>query len=361
MGLTYRFALFILLALQTGTGSAWTVQSRSPLFQFSQWEEIEITPLASAGKPWRLCALYPHIKDSYWLSVNYGMVDQAKSLNIHLRVAEAGGYHRLERQWQQVEACLAWQADAILLGTVSYEEISKRLRATDNHPPLFGLVNDLDKRDLVARVGVSWYQMGYKTGAFLAERHPKGSPPVKIAWFPGPQKLEMQSRVGDGLLDGLQSGSAHEVITAGYGDNDRNVQRTLLQKLLETHPDVDYIVGGAVLAEVAINELGKWKPERRPQIVSHYYSHGMYRALLRGKVLMANTDQMVLQGRLAVDQAVRYLEGLPFEKDIGPAILSLTPNSLHKEIQNFSLSPAGFHPTYLTKPDLPPQLQQGTD
>ncbi len=357
MGIVRQIVLFIVLVSLSGICVAWTVQSRQPLFQFSQWEEITITPLKSVSKPWRLCTLYPHIKDSYWLSVNYGMVDQSEQLGIHLRVAEAGGYHRLERQWRQVEECLAWQADAILLGTVAYNEISDRLSATGNRIPLFGLVNDLSKKELVARVGVSWYQMGYMVGAFLAERHPKGSIPVKIAWFPGPSKLEIQSKVGQGILYALQSGSVSELITAGYGDNDREVQRTLLQELLDEQRDLDYIVGGAVLAEVAVNELKNRKLERQPKIVSHYYSHGMYRALLRGKVLMANTDQMVLHGRLAVDQAVRYLEGLPIEKDIGPAILSLTSGTLDGKVKQDSLSPAGFRPTYLVGPDIPVQTQ----
>ncbi len=59
---------------------------------------------------------------------------------------------------------------------------------------------------------------------------------------------------------------------------------------------------------------------------------------------------MVLHGRLAVDQAVRYLEALPFERDIGPDILSLTGDRLDEEVKRDSLSPAGFRPTYLVKP-----------
>lgn len=351
MGIARYLALSVSLTLLTGTCAAWTVQSRQPPFQFTQWEEKNIIPLDSVSKPWRLCTLYPHIKDSYWLSVNYGMVDQAAKLGIRLRVAEAGGYHRLERQWKQLEECIEWRADAILLGTVAYDEITNRLKTTRRDTPLFGLVNDLAKEDLVARVGVSWYQMGYGVGAFLAKKHPKGSSPVKIAWFPGPAKLEMQSKVGQGILDALQESSAKEVIMAGSGDNDRNIQRALLQELLDKHRNLDYISGGAVLAEVAVNELKKRELEKPPRIISHYYSHGIYRALLRDKVLMANTDQMVLQGRLAVDQAVRYLEKLPFERDIGPSILSLTSESLNQDVNRDSLSPAGFHPIYLVEPN----------
>ena len=66
----------------------------------------------------KLCAIYPHLKDSYWLSVNYGMVSEAKRNNINLRVLESGGYPNLEKQQQQLSLCKNWGADAILLGTV---------------------------------------------------------------------------------------------------------------------------------------------------------------------------------------------------------------------------------------------------
>ncbi|WP_133297468.1 TMAO reductase system periplasmic protein TorT [Motiliproteus coralliicola] len=348
----YRFGLvtIILTVMMASTVQAWTVQSRQPLFQFEQWQQAQIEPISTASRPWRLCALYPHIKDSYWLSVNYGMVDQAQRLGVQLKAAEAGGYHHLERQWQQLQACLDWPADAILLGTVAYQELNSRLQQLDSEVPLFGVVNDLSRDGLTGRVGVSWYQMGFKVGRFLAERHPAGSAPVKVAWFPGPKRLEAKSEVGSGIRDGLAGSAVSEVITAGYGDNDRDVQRALLQQLLDQHQDLDYIVGGAVLVEIAINELKHRQLDKPPQLISHYYSHGMYRALLRGKVLMANTDQMVLHGRLAIDQAVRFLEGQPFERDIGPEIISLTRDRLSPQIKQDSLSPASFMPTYRVEP-----------
>ena len=48
-------------------------------------------PLRKATKKWRICASYPHLKDSYWLSVNYGMVLEAERLGVALEVVEAAG------------------------------------------------------------------------------------------------------------------------------------------------------------------------------------------------------------------------------------------------------------------------------
>ncbi|NMU84781.1 TMAO reductase system protein TorT, partial [Vibrio parahaemolyticus] len=53
----------------------------------------------------KICAIYPHLKDSYWLSVNYGMVSEAKREGVELRVLEAGGYPNKTRQEQQLALC----------------------------------------------------------------------------------------------------------------------------------------------------------------------------------------------------------------------------------------------------------------
>jgi len=34
----------------------------------------------------KICAVYPHLKDSYWLSINFGMTEQAKQRTIELKV-----------------------------------------------------------------------------------------------------------------------------------------------------------------------------------------------------------------------------------------------------------------------------------
>ena len=35
---------------------------------------VEYTPLEKASKPWKICVSFPHMKDAYWLGVDYGVV-----------------------------------------------------------------------------------------------------------------------------------------------------------------------------------------------------------------------------------------------------------------------------------------------
>jgi protein TorT len=44
-------------------------------------------------------------------------------------------------------------------------------------------------------------------------------------------------------------------------------------------------------------------------VLSTYFTPGVYRGIVRGKIMAAPTDSPVLQGRLSVDQAVELLEG----------------------------------------------------
>ncbi|MGY3941741.1 TMAO reductase system periplasmic protein TorT [Aeromonas tecta] len=299
------------------------------------------TPLP---RPLTLCVLYPHLRDAYWLSVNQGMVEEAKRLGATLRIHEAGGYGALTEQRQQLRQCVSEGSDAILLGAVSYDGLAKAIKQVPL--PVFGLVNDLAPGLAIAQVGVPWQQMGWRIGHWLAERHPAGSPPVSVALFPGPDSGSGTALVESGFKDAIR-GSAIKLVITMRGDNSREIQRTLVQQSLARHPDLDYLVGGAIAAEVAVNELAQHNASH-PQVLSTYFSHGVQRGLLRGKILAANSDQMREQGRLAVAQAVCLLQQPAATEQqcprvMGPPILTLTaPLS---DPTN-SLSEGSFRPIY---------------
>ena len=275
-----------------------------------QATEFQYQPLDHASKPWKLCAVYPHLKDSYWLSINYGMVEHAKALGIELKVMEAGGYPNLDKQKNQLRDCREWQADAIILGTVDSQAYDNILTELTGDIPVFATINHLDtaapdsEKNVIARVGVDWYNMGYRTGEFLAKRHPKGSGKVNIALLPGPQKRGGTKPVVQGFYEATRN-SDITITETLWADNSKELQRNLIQRLLASGQHYDYIVGGAVAAEVAISELRAKQLGQQTQIVSTYLSHGVYRGLLRGKILFAPTDKMAAQAMLSVDQRRR--------------------------------------------------------
>ncbi|MFN4143344.1 TMAO reductase system periplasmic protein TorT [Aestuariivirga sp.] len=338
---------FLLLAAQVRACAAetWALESWTPPFDYQGASSaISYEPLVAAQKPWRICASYPHLKDSYWLSVNYGMVEHARRLGIRLEIVEAGGYPNLERQKAQIAGC-AKAADALIVGTVSYRGLTPLLADLSRRMPVIAAVNDIDSEGITAKAGVSWVSMGEAIGRYFAALHPQGSDTVEVAWFPGPKGAGWVGFVEEGFRRGMERSSA-EIVAVKWGDTGFEAQLLLLEEVLEEHPGIDYIIGSAVTADAAVSLLRAKSLTGRISILADYFTHGTYRAIRRGKVIAAPTDSPVLQGRLAIDQAVRALEGSLEVRHAGPAIHIIDEKNVGARSMEESLAPAWFKPTF---------------
>lgn len=338
-------ALLLLASGAEARADRWVLDSWGPSLDYRGTNtEISYLPLEKAQKSWRICASYPHLKDSYWLSVNYGMVEHARLLGIQLEIVEAGGYPNLEKQKSQIEACTR-SADALIVGTVSYDGLTPLLRPISQRMPVIAAVNDIESTGITAKSGVSWISMGAAIGNYFSGRHPKGSPAVTVAWFPGPEGAGWVQFVEEGFRRTIAA-SAADIVAVKWGDTGFEAQLQLLEEVLEEHPSIDYIIGSAVTADAAVSLLRAKKLTGRVGVLASYFTHGTYRAIKRGKVLAAPTDSPVLQGRLAVDQAVRALEGSLTVRHAGPAITIVDGNSIGSISIGESLAPAWFKPSF---------------
>lgn len=339
-----------LLAI-TGSGIAdtgdevWRLESWQPAFDYSiPPHQIDYRPVAKAAKPWRICAAYPHLKDSYWTSVNYGMVEQARATGVRLTVVEAGGYPNLDRQIEQIRTCSA-DADALIVGTVSYDELTPHIQEIARRIPIIAAVNDIENAGIAAKSGVSWEEMGRSVGNYLARHHPAGSKPVKIAWFPGPKGAGWVKFVEAGFLSALKESSA-QIAAVKWGDTGFEIQLLLIEEVLEEHPDIDYIVGSAPTADAAVSILRAQGRENQVKILADYFTHGTFRAIHRGKIAAAPTDSPPLQGRIAVDQAIRAIEGTLVHRHVGPRVEMIDQDSIGSLESENTLAPAWFKPTF---------------
>ena len=76
-------------------------------------------PLDKARKKWRVRVFIPHLKDAYWLGVNYGLIGEARRLGIRLAIYEAGGYGQLDVQRRQIEDSLKEKPDGLIIGAIT--------------------------------------------------------------------------------------------------------------------------------------------------------------------------------------------------------------------------------------------------
>ena len=138
--------------------------------------------------------------------------------------------------------------------------------------------------------------------------------------------------------------------TVRHGDTGRSIQRQLVEEVLDAHPQLDYLVGNAPMAEAAVAEVRRRQRADSVGIVASYVTPGVHSGMVRGRILASVTDFPVLQGRMAVRQALRALEGLALEPYIGPRVELVDAERLKQYPIDWMLPPAGFVPVYEVRP-----------
>jgi len=323
------------------------VQQWDPPFNMSSpRKNVNYTPLPKAAKKWSICVSFPHMKDAYWMGVDYGVVEESKRLGVKMQLVEAGGYTELKKQISQIEDCVTAGANAVVIGAISADGLNNLVsEIRKKNIPVIDVINGISSPELSAKSLVSFGEMGAKAGEVLAKLHPAGSPPVKVAWFPGPPGAGWVE-AGNTGFQGAIKGSAVQVVETKYGDTGKEVQSKLVEDTLQAHPDISYIVGTAVTAEAAVPILKSRGLDKKIKVLSYYYTPGVHQGIRGASIMAAPTASPVIQGRIAIDQAVRILEGKDYLKHVGPALFVVDQSNFKTFNTESTLAPASFKPTF---------------
>ncbi|MFK5895080.1 MAG: TMAO reductase system periplasmic protein TorT, partial [Pseudomonadota bacterium] len=286
-------------------------------------QENWLSPSASK-KSYTIGILFPHLKDPYFLAVNYGLLNQAKKLNLSFKLLSAGGYSEIEQQKKQFKQLLAEQVDGIILTSISYTALDELVAQTVNSGiPVVEVVNDIYSPSIQAKALVSFYDMGYQAAQFVVKNSTKKQ--IKVGFFPGPKGSGWapESLKGFFAVQRKYPGRLR-TFPPKWGDTDYALQRQLISDFVKQHPDIDYIVANAVAAEVAIDVLEKQGLSDKIKIVSTYIIPTIYEKIKLGKITAAPSDVTVALGKIAMDMMLRILNGeqsgIDFPFRAGPII-----------------------------------------
>jgi protein TorT len=141
-------------------------------------------------------------------------------------------------------------------------------------------------------------------------------------------------------------GSAVEVLEPRFGDTGKEVQLGLVEDVLQANPDVRYLAGTAVTAEAAQGLIRERGLQGEVDLLAFYMTPGVYTGIERGFILAAPADSMVVQGRIAIDQAVRILEGEEYIKHVGPEIFVVDSSNIADVPRTDILPPDGYSPVF---------------
>ena len=310
---------------------------------------FDYVPLSASGKAsknWSICVSFPHLKDPTFVALNYGMIEEAKLLGVSVRTFDAGGYTALAKQISQIEDCAAAGANAVVMVAIAQDGMNNILmQLKEKHIPVIDAINGVSSRDTAARVLTNPREEGLNAGQYLAKRHPAGSKEVRIAWLPGPAGAGFVTAFNAGFQEGI-AGSAVNVVETKYGDVGKEVQSRLVEDILQTHQDLDYIVGTAVMTEAAIPILKARNVADKVKLVSVYMTPGVYPAVQAGDIDASGAAPWILTARIMLDQAVRSLEGKVEYTDVFTGSKVYTKDTIRTLNLNAVLPPATFSPVF---------------
>jgi protein TorT len=319
-----------------------------PFNQQGRHVRKEYVPLARATKTWRVCAAIPHLKDDYWLAVNFALIQEARRLGVQLDLFEAGGYENLPTQKQQISECVKGGANGLILGAISAEGLNDLIASCSSRSiPVVDLINGVSSNSVAARVGADFHDMGLAAGEYLKRLTGANGKLVRIAWFPGPKGAGWVSAGDQGLREAVK-GTKITIVETSFGDTGITEQAKLINAVLDRHKDIDYIAGTAVTAEAAVQVLRERRLSERIKVISYYFGSGVHRGIQRHTIVAAPTDQPALQTRLAVDLLVRILEKKDYPKHVSAPVLLVDGDSVSRFDINSSLAPPGFRPIFST-------------
>jgi len=308
--------------------------------------ETGYEPLPKAAKAHNLCVLFPHLKDSFWVAVNYGIVEEAKRQGVNMNLYEAGGYENLSRQLSQFDDCLASKADAIVIGGVSEGGMSQKYtEAMNKGIPVISVAVPVTKTKIAGKVYSDFPTMGALTGKYLLE-YLKGKP-AAVVTFPGPAGSGWAEGFNDGFKQSI-AGTNVKLLGEKFGDTGVQVQMQLVQDALQAYPDMSVVWGTAPTAEAAMGAVAQ-AGRTDVLIMSSYENQAMVDAVKRGDILGFATQYAVANGTIAVDQAIRAIEKKPMMTFAKPVPDVVAKDTLDKVNMDLTLAPVSFKPVFQVK------------
>jgi protein TorT len=306
---------------------------------------------SDVSKTWKICVLFPHIRDALWTAANYGTLLEAKRAGAQYNAFGAGGYGNLATQVSQMDDCIAQEYDAIILGPISAEGNCAAIeRALQAGIPVVDIVNgtacskEVESNPLLAHAVVSYYD----TATMVAEYMVKNSAGKdrQVGMFVGPEGAGFANDAARGFGESI-TGTNVKTVADIRGDTGLDQQLDLIEDSLRAYPEMTDIFGVDIAAEAGTIAVRNANKQDSVSVYGYAIIPGLYEAIVSGDASGAATDYTPYIGRIAVDTAIRLLEGKALKASkVGPVPDMVTPESYADIAYEDMFAPKEFQPTY---------------
>ncbi|MEJ6785577.1 TMAO reductase system periplasmic protein TorT [Aminobacter sp. Piv2-1] len=311
-------------------------------------ETYDYTPrLVPPSRKWNICVLLPHLKDTWWVGIAYGAMTEAKRQGVKASLFQAGGYTELNKQLSQFDDCITSGANAILISAISEGALKPKIeQARAKGVKVVAVGNPISGVELDAAVfGDYNVDAGVAGRALVEYLKAHGKDKARVINFAGVAGAGWAEQAVRGWAEAFK-GTGVEVVELKYGETGKAEQLKLVEDVAQTYDDIDAYVGVPVMAEVAPDVLDQVGQKDKVVIAAFYLTEGAMQGVKNGDVLGFASNPMTVESAVAMDLAIRVLEG-----ETVPARLRMPPVWIDKTfIENNDMTkfspPSGWNVTY---------------
>ncbi len=286
----------------------------------------------------------PDLASSFWLSVTYGVEEEAKADGVEVIKVNAGGDANASQQIAQIQDLIQKDVDAIIVGATNGDAVKAVVeQAIAAGIPVVGVSSPPNSDKLAAVVSADHYDMGKLQAECLAEAMGNQG---NVAMMAGPSGQAWSDLRADGFRETLAEVAPDiEIVAESRLADNRNAALTTAEDWIQRFPDLtgiysatDDMAAGVITALKAADRLDAVK------VSASNLSPTAQQLLESGDLACTSIQQIVAQGRAAVDQAVAAANGEAVEKSVVTPALLVTKDNLATVDMSSVVAPADYRP-----------------
>ena len=286
----------------------------------------------------------PDLASSFWVSVTYGVEDEAKAAGVTIAKVNAGGDANASQQIAQIQDLIQKKVDAIIVGATNGDAVEAVVeQAVAAGIPVIGVSSPPNSDKLASVVSADHYDMGKLQAECLAKAMGgKGA----VAMMAGPSGQAWSDLRANGFRETLAKVAPDITIIAEsrLADN-RNAALTTAEDWIQRFPEMtgvysatDDMAAGIITALKAADKLGSVK------VSASNLSPTAQQLLKDGELACTSIQQIVAQGRAAVKEAIAAADGGTVEKSVVTPALLVTAENLDTVDLSSVVAPGDYRP-----------------
>lgn len=286
----------------------------------------------------------PDLSESFWISMAYGVDDEAKKAGVEVVKVNAGGDANVNQQISQIQDLVQRKVSAIIVGATNGDAVRTVVeQAVAARIPVVGLSSIPNSPKIASAVGADHYAMGKMQAQCLGKAIDGQG---EVGMMAGPAGQTWSDRRADGFRETLAKELPRvKIVTESRLADNRNAALRTTEDWIQRFPGLtgvysatDDIGAGVVAALKAAGRLGKVK------VSSSNLSPTAQQLLKSGEFVCVSIQQIVLQGRSAVREAIKAAKGEKTTPQVSsPALLVTAENLATVDLREVS-APAGYRP-----------------